>query len=281
MGKIVDFSHHQGAVDWSKAKAELDLAIIRVQYGSKSIDTKYKEYIDGCKKYGIPFGLYAYARFVSVSDAITEAKDFLSRIDKDAKFLVIDVEEVTTKNPSDLVPATQAFIDYCKQNSGKKVGLYTGHAFYKEQHMDRVKADFLWIPRYGSTKPEMDCDLWQFTDKGQLAGVSANVDMSQLTGRKPFSFFIGEQEAKVQVASSTVPMQQKEDEDEMYKPSNQAIINSTAVVLSRLENKDPKSISPEWRQKLLNGELTTSDAIGLIFVALERGLIQGEKPQSA
>lgn len=273
-GKIVDFSHHQGGVDWSKAKTELDLAIIRVQYGSKSIDTKYKEYIAGCKKYGIPFGLYAYACFVNVNDAVTEAKDFLSRIDKDAKFLVVDVEEVTTKNPSDLVPATQAFIDYCKQNSDKKVGLYTGHAFYKEQHMDRVKADFLWIPRYGSKKPEMDCDLWQFTDKGQLAGASTNVDLNQLTGRKPLSFFLDEQEAKVQVASSDVPTKQKE-EIELYKPSNQAIINSTAVVLSRLEKKDPGAISPEWRDKLQKGQLTVSDAVGLIYVALERQLIQG------
>ncbi|GAA3328796.1 hypothetical protein GCM10020331_074230 [Ectobacillus funiculus] len=37
--KIADFSHHN-SVDWSKAKDELDLAIIRVQYGSTTIDTK-------------------------------------------------------------------------------------------------------------------------------------------------------------------------------------------------------------------------------------------------
>ncbi|MBE3570197.1 MAG: hypothetical protein IMW92_08830 [Bacillales bacterium] len=57
--------------------------------------------------------------------------------------------------------------------------------------------------------------------------------------------------------------------------TNQAIVNSTAVVLSRLENKDPGAISPDWRMKLQKGELTTSDAIGLIYVALERELIQG------
>ncbi|QPA33379.1 GH25 family lysozyme [Thermaerobacillus caldiproteolyticus] len=199
MGKIADFSHHQGTVDWEKASKELDLAIIRVQYGSKSVDQKYKEYVAGCKKYGIPFGHYAYARFVSVSDAIQEAKDFLARADKDAKFLVVDVEEVTTKNPKDLVPATQAFIDYCKKNSGKKVGLYTGHSFYKQHGMDKVKADFLWVPRYATNdigqpnglKPDMPADLWQYTQRGKLSGVSGYVDLNQLVGTKSLEYFIG------------------------------------------------------------------------------------------
>lgn len=270
MGKIVDFSHHQGTVDWSKAKTELDLAIIRVQYGSNSVDTKYREYIAGCKKYGIPFGLYAYACFVSVSDAVTEARDFLSRADRDAKFLVVDVEEVTTKNPADIVPATQAFIDYCKQNSGKKVGLYTGHSFYKDHGMSRVNADFLWIPRYSTAQPDMSCDIWQYTDKGRLAGVNGYVDLNRLTGRKPLSFFTGD-EAEV----AMVKLTEKKEDVELYKPSNQAIMDSTAIVLSRLEKKYPGAISPEWRKKLQGGKLTTSDAIGLIYVALERELIQG------
>jgi N-acetylmuramoyl-L-alanine amidase len=67
----------------------------------------------------------------------------------------------------------------------------------------------------------------------------------------------------------------KEKGDEIMNPSNQAIRDSVAVVLKRLENKE-NGISPQWRKDFLNGKLTTSDAIGLIYVALERGLIQGE-----
>ncbi|UQD52294.1 N-acetylmuramoyl-L-alanine amidase [Bacillus methanolicus] len=212
MGKIADFSHHQGTVDWAKASKELCLAIIRVQYGSRSIDQKYKEYVAGCKKYGIPFGHYAYAQFVSVSDAVQEAKDFLARADKDAKFLVVDVEEVTTKNPADLVPATQAFIDYCKKNSGKKVGLYTGHSFYKEHRMDKVKADFLWIPRYAANdigqpngpKPDMQADLWQYTQNGRLAGVSGTIDLNMIIGSKNLDYFIGSVKPVSQVKSIAV-----------------------------------------------------------------------------
>jgi flagellum-specific peptidoglycan hydrolase FlgJ len=59
----------------------------------------------------------------------------------------------------------------------------------------------------------------------------------------------------------------------MYNPSNQAIIDSTKNVLARLEQKDPKGISKVWRDKLDKGELTIDDAIGLVYVAIDRGLI--------
>jgi N-acetylmuramoyl-L-alanine amidase len=63
---------------------------------------------------------------------------------------------------------------------------------------------------------------------------------------------------------------------EYMEPSNQSIKDSVSIVLSRLERKE-NGISSKWREDFLAGKLTTSDAIGLIYVALERGLIQGEK----
>ncbi|MBC6975085.1 MULTISPECIES: glycoside hydrolase family 25 protein [Bacillus] len=191
MGKIVDFSHHNGEINWEAASRELDLAIIRVQYGSTKEDSHYKEYIKGCKMYEIPFAHYAYALFVSINDAIVEARDFMNRVDPEAKFLVVDVEEETTRNPNNMALATQAFIDECRKE-GWKIGLYTGHHFYHPYNMGSVDADFLWIPRYGEKKPSIPCDIWQYTDKGTLAGVSGNVDLNYLNGNKGLNWFIGD-----------------------------------------------------------------------------------------
>jgi flagellum-specific peptidoglycan hydrolase FlgJ len=69
----------------------------------------------------------------------------------------------------------------------------------------------------------------------------------------------------------------EKEEIRMYQPSNQAIIDSTKNVLARLEQKDPKGISKVWKEQLNKGELTLDDAIGLIFVAIDRGLIIGPK----
>lgn len=60
MSKIADLSHHQGDIDWSKASKELSLAILRVQDGSRVRDRQYKNYAAGAKKYGVPFGNYAF-----------------------------------------------------------------------------------------------------------------------------------------------------------------------------------------------------------------------------
>ena len=87
MKKIADISYHNGNINWAEASNDLELAIIRVQYGSNKVDSKYKEYVQGCKAYGVPFGHYAYGCYISVQDAIVEARDFMNRADKDAKFL--------------------------------------------------------------------------------------------------------------------------------------------------------------------------------------------------
>lgn len=62
----------------------------------------------------------------------------------------------------------------------------------------------------------------------------------------------------------------------LYKPTSQDIVNSTATVLRRLEQKENEPLSPQWRKKLLAGTLTQSDAVGLLYVAIERGHIVGK-----
>ena len=191
MKKIADLSHHNGSINWAAASKELELAIIRVQYGSRTIDTRYKEYVQGCKDYGVPFAHYAYGCYVSVQDAIVEANDFMARADKEAKFLVLDVEDDTLASCGavNLAKASQAFIDTCRA-AGWKIGLYVSHHMYTSYGLNTVNADFLWIPRYGN-KPAYNCDLWQYTESGSLAGVSGNVDLNYLNGEKSLEWFTG------------------------------------------------------------------------------------------
>lgn len=97
MGKIVDLSYCQTNVDYAKFAKEVDFAILRVQYGSNKMDKEYKNHVAGCKKYGVPFGTYAYAQFVSVNDARVEADDAFERMDKDSKFLSLMLKKSQQK----------------------------------------------------------------------------------------------------------------------------------------------------------------------------------------
>lgn len=67
----------------------------------------------------------------------------------------------------------------------------------------------------------------------------------------------------------------KESGVKMYKPGARAMLDSTAIVLKRLEQKENKPLDPQWRKKLLAGDLKESDAVGLLYVAVERGHIAG------
>ena len=75
-----------------------------------------------------------------------------------------------------------------------------------------------------------------------------------------------------------IPLQPEEkDASNLYKPSSQLIVNSTITVLKCLEKMQDAPLSPTWREKLSDGTLTNSDAIGLLYVAIERGLLEVEK----
>lgn len=195
MSKIIDISHHQGDIDWAKASKEVSLAIIRTQYGTSTIDRKYIQNIEGCKKFKVPFGVYIYVTFKNVAEALIQAKDFYERAQTHRPlFYVVDIEESFGANVQSIVQGTQLFIDFLK-NKGVKVGLYTGHHFYKPYRMDTLQNyDFLWIPRYSGTstpgkRPDFACDLWQYTDNGSVQGIKGSVDLNMLNSSKTLSWF--------------------------------------------------------------------------------------------
>lgn len=179
---IVDISHHQGNIDWAKASKAIDLAIIRTQYGSVLEDRQHKTYEANAKKYNVPFGVYAYHLATDTADAKVEAKDFYNRASKDAKFYVIDVEEYTSESGESMRAIVNSFVAELRKHTDKKIGLYIANHLYTSLNLDTSKADFVWIPRYGTAKPTYKHSLWQFTDQGKVAGIGTYVDLNRLNG---------------------------------------------------------------------------------------------------
>ena len=79
----------------------------------------------------------------------------------------------------DMRAGTQAFIDELRRLGARKVGLYVGHHMYAPFGMANVKADFVWIPRYGGKKPDYPCDIWQYTETGNVPGIG-KCDLNEL-----------------------------------------------------------------------------------------------------
>ncbi|ODJ71972.1 GH25 family lysozyme [Brochothrix thermosphacta] len=201
--KIADVSEWQGNINWSLAKDDLNMAIIRAQYGTnykdKYLDRNQKE----ATKHDVPFGTYAYARYINDADAKTEARALYNRTSDKAKFYVIDVEEFTVTSGT-MRAATNAFVKELRSLTNKKIGLYVGHHTYTQFNLDTTKFDFVWIPAYRSWEPDYKHDIWQYTDGGQVKGIAGGVDLNKLSNAdKPLSYYVGKTEANEQANQYT------------------------------------------------------------------------------
>ena len=201
--KIADVSEWQGNINWSLAKDDLNMAIIRAQYGTnykdKYLDRNQKE----ATKHDVPFGTYAYAQYINANDAKTEARALYNRTSKSAKFYVIDVEEFTVTSGT-MRAATNTFVKELRSLTNKKIGLYVGHHTYTQFNLDTTKFDFVWIPAYRSWKPDYKHDMWQYTDGGQVKGIAGGVDLNKLSNtKKPLSYYVGKTEANDQAHQYT------------------------------------------------------------------------------
>lgn len=250
---IADISKWQGNIDWAKASKKLDLVIIRTQHGSTDEDTYHKKNEAGAKKYGVPFGVYAYNLAVSSADAKVEANDFYNRADKDAQFYVIDVEQNTSLSGESMRTITNAYIKQLRTKTDKKIGIYVAHHLYKSFNLDTSKADFVWIPRYSTSKPDYDYDLWQYTDKGRIDGINANVDLNRLNPNLTLDEFLKDNKSSKDDNSESSEEKAKGDNSE----------TETASVHVDYHSTNPKQIvlnmdTAQYRNSNLDGTTKTA-----------------------
>lgn len=211
MRYIIDISHHQdpAKINYDKLAKQVDLVIIRTQYGSKTIDRHYKTHHKEFKKRGIPTAAYAWVRGTSIEGMRQEARDFYNRTKEfEPCFWFLDVEEESMK---DMRAGVKAYVDELRKLGAKKIGAYIAHHLYKKFNLDLKEFDAIWIPRYGPNngklhdkKPDYPCDLWQYTDKGKLDGYNGHLDLNIILSNKPLSFFTEDPKIKVKKANLVV-----------------------------------------------------------------------------
>lgn len=186
--KVADISQYQGNINWSKASKDLKYAIIRVQHGSKGdkgymVDSARNTNANGAYKYGVPFGQYMFAQFTSVKDAQQEAKDFYKRSNAHTKFFVLDEEQRMSSATKSEQTYVNAWLKTMRKLTNKPLILYSGEYYATAHKLDFSKFDGAWIAKYSSVKPSVpgvSADLWQYTSKGRVSGISGNVDLNKV-----------------------------------------------------------------------------------------------------
>lgn len=196
IGKIIDVSEWQGVIDWPSVIADdVSLSIIRVQHGSAHQDLKYMENLQKCIAAGGKYAVYAYFAAVSIADAQVEAQDFYNRTQQvvagkqQPLFYAIDIESVEMNGDvTQMRAGVEAYMN--KLNllgvPDSRIVLYIANHLYDSFNLNVSRPGAIWIPSYGqndgtltgSLKPTHPYDLWQYTSKGTVKGITGNVDMN-------------------------------------------------------------------------------------------------------
>jgi len=183
--EIIDISYHKGSIDFDALKPHVSLVIPRASIGSDK-DTRFDEYARAMKERSIPFGVfcYSYARDAAKGeDEAIKMVEYASGYDP--LFYCIDMEQTCITQAG-----VRAFVKTLRDLGIKRVGAYVAHHHYKDYRFDELRSlfDFVWIPRYAKNdigepngyKPDFECDLWQYTEKGKIDGIKTHVDKNLL-----------------------------------------------------------------------------------------------------
>lgn len=190
----IDVSQWQGAVNWSKVKADgISFVFIRCSYTSlKSFnlhtDPKFKANVTAAAAAGLKVGVYHYSGATSATEAKKEA-DYVLKVINPYK------SKITLPVMFDYEPGTRVTANYKKTSKTTRTKYATTfcNAAKAAGYTSGVYCSTSWFPDYFnisslSSYSNWDAhwatkntytgayDFWQYSDAGKVNGVKGNVD---------------------------------------------------------------------------------------------------------
>lgn len=188
----IDVSKHNGSIDWNAVKnAGVSYAIIRCGYRGYSTgvlveDPKFASNIKGAKAAGIKVGVYIYSQAVNEVEAVEEASMALNLVKGYGLEYPIFIDVEASGGRGDGIGSSartavcQAFCQTV-QNSGYSAGVYSNKNWFSEQiNTSSLTGYKIWLAQYAAapTYTATRYDMWQYSSKGKVSGISGNVDMN-------------------------------------------------------------------------------------------------------
>lgn len=191
MNKVIDISQHNGFIDFNKVKNDgVESVIIRVGWiGNKqnhTLDTRFKEYYQKAKEVGLKIGFYVYSYCKSI-ETLRNGVDWLVSKIEDKTFelpVFLDLEDESIRDIEKDILTIQA-VQFCTiiENLGYKAGVYASKDwFLYKLDINKILNFKIWLAEWnGKENPTLGykVDLWQYTSKGKVNGISGNVDMNK------------------------------------------------------------------------------------------------------
>lgn len=212
----IDVSQHNVITSWSAVKnSGVDYAFIRAGvrgYGINSLgidgnlraDDQFENYVRGATNNGIKVGAYVFSQAISEIEAVQEANLIINKVNsvggksKVTLPLVFDTEfsacngrcgRADSLTKQQRTNITKAFLSTVKA-AGYTPMIYASKDFLiNNLDMSQLVGYEVWLAHYtvnGNTDNPLNYQsnyngayqVWQYTSKGQLPGISGNVDMN-------------------------------------------------------------------------------------------------------
>lgn len=185
---LIDVSEHQGVIDWNQVKGHIDGVILRCGYGmdiASQDDKQWTRNVAECERLGIPFGVYLYSYATNADKARSEAQHVL-RLIKGHKLSYPVYYDLEDKSIEGAAVANAKIFGDIIEAAGYWCGVYYNRDWHNRIVKGQLNRFTIWGAGYGSNngqkqdnyKPGFGEDIWQYSSKGSVPGVSGNVDVN-------------------------------------------------------------------------------------------------------
>ena len=196
----VDVSYYNEDIDWRAVHGQgIDFAIVRVggrgwTYGLIYGDLRSRQYLHNAREAGLQVGVYFYSTAGTEREAAAEARAVLGVLDGQPLDLpvFIDVEE-SGEYPNGRADRlsrearTRIALAFCRviEDAGYETGIYSGQYYYNTNlYRESFGERMIWLANYSASERGQvpgfggRYDIWQFTDRGKVKGITGYTDMN-------------------------------------------------------------------------------------------------------
>ena len=190
----IDVSKWNRNIDWNAVKnSGVNFAIIRCGYRGSSTgalieDPYFRRNIQGAQNAGIKVGVYFFTQAVNDVEAVEEASFVYSLIQGyNLSFpAYLDVEASGGRADGiDVDTRTTVCRPFCQTlaSRGVRAGIYANKTWLTSRiNTPTLTAHSIWLAQYAAapTYTRTKHNMWQYTSKGRIPGISTRVDMNIL-----------------------------------------------------------------------------------------------------
>lgn len=189
----MDVSKYQPSINWESVKSSgINFVIIRCGYrgastGSLIQDPYFTSHIKGAKDAGLKVGVYFFSTALNEAEAVEEASMCAALCEgygiNYPVFLDVESSSRPGYNTLSVDQRTSNINAFCStiSSAGYTPGLYANKTWLTEKINTGSLSCKIWLAQYNSAGPTYTghYDIWQYTSKGSVNGISGNVDMNK------------------------------------------------------------------------------------------------------